>query len=162
MRDQSHMTKREEADQSEWLQEAEDLFQLRSKLNNYIDELHAKSTNISTREAIARSSRYKDMHLQNVSWGTTLTDAPISNVEEMNQMFADLGKLSVAFGDVVDFSTKDFGFIENSNWSNEWQSKTVECARILLADLRAIAVLSDKLIAALGIQTSKKLTYQHC
>lgn len=152
-------TKREEADQSEWLQEAEDLFHLRSKLNNYIDELHAKKhLNISTREAIARSSRYKDMHLQNVSWGTALTDAPISNVEEMNQMFADLGKLSVAFGDVVDFSTKDFGFIENSNWSNEWQSKTVECARILLSDLRAIAVLSNKLISVLGIQTSKKLT----
>ena len=152
-------TKREEADQSEWLREAEDLFELRSKLNHYIDELHAKRHfNISAREAIARSSRYKDLHLKNVSWGPSLTEAPISNSEELDQMYVDLGKLSIAFGDVVNFSTKDFEFIEHSDWSNEWQSKTVDSARILLSDLRAMTVLAHKLIALLGLETTKKLT----
>ena len=152
-------TKREKADQSDWVQEADKLFELRSKLNNYVDELHLKTHfNVSAREAISRSSRYKDVHTHDVSWGQSISDAPINDATDLDNMLADLAKLGIAFGDVSDFKNEDFNIVQNANWSYEWQNKTVEAARTLMAELKAASSLTSKLVTLLGLNSTDKLT----
>ena len=154
-------TEREKADQTDWLESAEKLYQLRTHLNQYVNELHApQNFGISARAAISRASRFERVHLQNVSWGVSIESCPIENRSQLELLYEDVRSLGIAYNDIKDLEIQDLEFINHVDWSNSWQSEIVLASKDFAKEIRSMSDLLIRLVGQLGMPVTEnfKLT----
>ena len=149
-------TEREKADQTDWLESAEKLYQLRTHLNKYVHELHAtQNFGISARSAISRASRFDQLHRQNVSWGITIESAPIKDRADLDALYNDIKSLGIAYEDIKDVEIEELGFINHLDWSNSWQSEVVLASSHLATEIRASINLLSRLVGQLELTATE-------
>ena len=133
----SAWTQRSNADQQQWQNSAQQLFDLRSKLNHYVNELHQPSEfGISPRQAIARVCLQGQTSPLRLNWPTNLSDAPIQNQQQLEQVY-QIGKdISLAYADISGLYVdgkypQGLSLINQTQWSNAWQSQLISLAKQL-------------------------------
>lgn len=128
-------SKREIASQSNWIQRANELKEIRENLNNYVTELHKKhELDFSARDAISRKVRFEHEHLLRLDWEKNLALAPIKTKHEVQKFLALAKEMGIVFSDIADIEPSIFEPILQTEWSNQWRTNTVETAnRISLA-----------------------------
>ena len=146
-------TEREKADQTDWVQSAEKLYELRTHLNKYVQELHApQNFGVSARSAISRTSRFDQLHRQNVSWGASIESAPVKDRAELDVLYNDIKSLGIAFEDIKDVEIQELDFINHLDWSNSWQSEVVLASKDLATQIRAIKDFLNRLLGQLELK----------
>ncbi|MFT5760424.1 MAG: very-short-patch-repair endonuclease [Alteromonadaceae bacterium] len=119
-------TTRETASVSEWNENADKLFNIRKSLNAYVNELHQESLlGITPRQAISRYIRYKDITKVDLGWGNSFKNSPLASKEELDDLYETAKKLGLAFSDIKNLNLSDIAIIQNTNWSNSWQTELI-------------------------------------
>ena len=150
---------RRAAKQTDWEEKAEALYRLRSDLNNYVDALHKPSQlGISPRKAIARSTRYRDVHPVFLEWPDNIDSSPVKTEEEYHAVLDVAKNLGLAFKDLKGLDTQSLSLVQNQDWSNAWQAQLVASAKKLTSDLAAIFGSTNPLLDQLGLGSADTLT----
>ena len=119
-------TTRETASISAWYKNADKLFNIRKSLNTYVNELHQESLfGITPRQAISRHTRFKNTTKVDLAWGNSFKNSPIGSKKELDDLYETAKKLGLAFSDIENLNLTDLAIIQNTKWSNAWQTELV-------------------------------------
>jgi very-short-patch-repair endonuclease len=145
-------SKRETASQSEWVQRAQALGELRKHLNKYVEVLHKKSTlGFSAREAIARVIRYQQEHPLRLDWPRELTQAPVQTEADVARFLTLADEMGVAYREVAELDPAVFSPIAQTDWSNEWRGVAVTLANKLSIAATQLDETSKALVEVIGV-----------
>jgi len=127
---------RESHSAGDWKEKAQNLGELRSGLNRYVEELHRKSIfGYSVHETISRSVRRRETASIKLGWAMNLETAPLrseADVQNAKRIVQDMG---LAFRDIDGMSTESFALVTHPEWSNLWQAQLIEASQKLLSGL---------------------------
>jgi len=120
---------REQDSQHNWVESAKELGAMRHALNDYVSELHRKSSlGFSARDAISRVVRYQSEHPLRLDWPVQLSQGFVKDAEQVSNYLAAARELGIAFNDLEDVDSKEFEAIQQTSWSNEWRRETISIA----------------------------------
>jgi superfamily I DNA and/or RNA helicase/very-short-patch-repair endonuclease len=123
---------RQISEQDTWKNNANKLFEVRSVLNNYVNELHKKSIySISVRQTISRISLFGDETRIVLNWPSTVEAAPVKNQIELESLYETAKSIGLAYSDIAGQNLTGLAIVEQSEWSNAWQKELVQHAHIL-------------------------------
>ena len=133
------VTQRSEQNAVAWTASAARLRKRRDHLNAYVEALHKRSVfGISPRTAIARVARYQNSHGLTLGWSGAIEDAPIRDEVGLESLLATAKKIAAAYTDIEGLNADLFRAIRKQNWSNAWQSATVERIESYIQRARAV------------------------
>ncbi len=143
---------RETASSSEWNENANKLFNIRKSLNAYVNELHHESAiGITPRQAISRYVRYKDITKVNLGWGHSLENSPVSSKQDLDELYETAKTLGLAFSDIENLNLSDISIVQNTSWSNEWQSKLISTIKKVRNSAQVLKTNFGKLVELLQL-----------
>ena len=143
---------RSEDSNREWDGTAEGLLKARSGLNELVAELHAPGpAGISPKTAIGRLLRFDEEHPIDLGWPKDLSAGHASTPEAHAQLVETTHSLQIAFTQLTDDDLEAFGGIKQENWSNAWQTETVDVAQQLDGATQEFKAARDGLISQLGL-----------
>lgn len=149
------VSKREMAQENNWVERAKKLKSTRDQLNLYVSALHEKRHyDLSTRQVISRLSLYKEQHTLAFPWSIGLDAGPIKTADELDSMLDTVGHAALSYTDIQHIDTHAFHSITSVNWSNAWQSEVVAC----LNDLKQCIANLTK--ASQALSTDFELTIE--
>ena len=144
---------RDTASSGEWNDNADKLFNIRKSLNAYVNELHQESSlGITPRQAISRSIRYKDITKVDLDWGSSLVNSPISSKKELEDLYETAKKIGLAFSDVENLNLSDIAIVQNSDWSNAWQSELISTIKKVKNSTLILKRCFDELVEVLRLE----------
>lgn len=125
---------------AEWERKAEELRDVRGRLNGLVRALHAPGpAGISPRDAVSRSARWADIHAVTLDWGADLARPDRAPSADAFAKLRDCARrLGMAFSEITDEDRAAFGLVGHQDWSYGWAEKTAESARALLESLTAL------------------------
>ena len=132
-----------------WHQQAEDLRNLRDRLNRFVDRLHQKRRNgLTAHFAIGVKVRDEDLASRvTLSW--PVADHHDEHARKRTREAVE--NLAVQAKAVDDFSASPFHLIEKSEWRPDWESQVVERAGALSAAATDVERFCNALCKATGI-----------
>jgi very-short-patch-repair endonuclease len=146
-------TTRETASSSEWNENADKLFNIRKSLNAYVNELHQESPlGITPRQAISRFVRYKDITKVDLGWGHSFENAPISSKEDLDNLYDTAKTLGLAFSDIADLNLSDISIVQNTDWSNAWQSELISTIKKVKNSSQVLKNYFEELVTLLQLE----------
>jgi len=146
-------TTRETASSNEWNDNADKLFNIRKSLNAYVNELHQESPlGITPRQAISRFVRYKDITKVDLGWGHSFENAPINSKEDLNDFYETAKTLGLAFSDIEDLNLSDISIVQNTDWSNAWQSELISTIKKVKNSSKVLKSYFEELVTLLQLE----------
>ncbi|NRP28214.1 ATP-dependent RecD-like DNA helicase [Marinobacterium sp. xm-d-420] len=146
-------TRRESASQTDWIKRAESLEEVRVHLNEYVSELHKKhALGFSPRESIARVVRYQYEHPLRLDWPIDLIQSPLQTESQLDDLLETAKEAGIAFSEVSDLDPSAFNAIDQTEWSNQWRSETVDLSNKLVTVSTASMDRALDLVTSLGIE----------
>lgn len=120
---------------AEWRAKAEELGEIRSRLNGLVAALHRPGPGgLSPRDAIGRSIRFGDVHRLRLDWprdpeGRGRAPTP----EALAELEAIARRLGQQFSQLQDDDIATFASVTHTEWSYAWSADMVTAARELIA-----------------------------
>ena len=122
--------KRDQTKSEGWADTVQVLKDKRERLNSFVQALHKKSNyGISTREAIARSVSYKNIHTLELGWPLDFELVPVKTADQLGKMLETAKIAALAYNDISHLDAARFRILSACNWSNAWQSNVVDCLK---------------------------------
>ncbi|MFP1979835.1 DUF3320 domain-containing protein [Lonsdalea quercina] len=132
---------------SEWEEEAEKVQRLRDKLNEVVRLLHLRSSNgLTLHQAMGRVIR----DASNVTPQLTWPAGTVHTAEQMTE-FREIAKRLELNRETFKQHETHFGIINQTDWTNGWQSSLIAEAQALLSQIDHLEDAKEELLKATGI-----------
>lgn len=125
---------RDQLSEREWIREAEEVRQLRDRLNDVVALLHQRRSNgMTLQAAIGRVVRDASVVTPRFTWveGTEHSEEDLSGMRDI------VRRLSLNLK-AINEVPPGFGMIQSTDWSNAWQESIVSCAAELPLKIDAL------------------------
>lgn len=144
---------RETTSSSEWNNNADKLFNIRKNLNAYVNELHQESPlGITPRQAISRHVRYKDITKVDLGWGHSYESSPVGSKDDLDDLYETAKKLGLAFSDIENLNLSDISIVQNTDWSNAWQSELISTIKKVRNSSQLLKKYFEELVGLLQLE----------
>ncbi|MBO6555267.1 MAG: DUF4011 domain-containing protein [Pseudomonadales bacterium] len=154
-------TSRQDVAAGDWEEKADNLLQVRNKLNHYVDELHKKSVfGVSARDCISRAIMYADIHDVDLVWKGELAAAPVRNQSDLGAMLDTSRDLGLAYSNLDGEEVNSLKLISNDDWSNSWQASLLEASSKLSVALQRAKHADEQLLSELGLECPQEKSLQ--
>ncbi|SDW74070.1 DUF3320 domain-containing protein [Paracoccus sanguinis] len=148
---------REVLSQESWEAKARELKRARDKLNGFVAALHTPGpAGVSARDAIARLSRWGDLHMVELDWPRTQDELlRVRTPDVLTGMVETARSLGRQFSQITPEDVEVFAGVGHTDWSNAWRDGMSVAARALDAAVTELVSARAQFFQRLGMEADE-------